>query len=163
MEAGYEFIKGDLQATTYNIAVMAGVGMIGGVYASASGIGAGMIFIPALIMIGIESQVAAATGMYLSMFTTLSSTIQMIAHQRVDFSYSLYILLMTFIGTFLGVYYQRWLIKKYRRVSYQNFILVWVFIVAIVATVAANIPIIVRTVEQGQGLFKLTAYCEVSQ
>lgn len=105
VEAGYNFIEGDLQATTYNIVVMVTVGMISGIYASFSGIGAGMIFIPALIMIGIESQVAAATGMYLSMFSTLSSTIQLIAHNRVDLEYSIYVQSMTVFGTFIGIFF----------------------------------------------------------
>ena len=49
--------------------------MFSGIYAAFSGVGAGMVYIPALIMIGVEQQVGAATGMYLSMFTTLASTL----------------------------------------------------------------------------------------
>lgn len=74
-DASYDFIEGDLKITNRNISVMVLVALIGAIYASFSGIGAGMVFCPALIMISIESQVATATGMYLSMFTTLSSTI----------------------------------------------------------------------------------------
>ena len=43
--------------------------------------------------------------MYLSMFTTLSSTIQMIAHQKIDLEYSLYVLIMTILGTIGGLYF----------------------------------------------------------
>jgi uncharacterized membrane protein YfcA len=54
-DAEYPFIPGDLQATTYNLNVMVVVSFLGSVYAAFSGIGPGMVFCPALIMIGIES------------------------------------------------------------------------------------------------------------
>jgi len=45
-EAGYEFLEGDLKVTNYNIGKMIAVGIFGGMYATFSGIGAGMFFIP---------------------------------------------------------------------------------------------------------------------
>lgn len=75
IKCGYNFIEGDLQATPKNLFFMISVSFFGSIYASFSGLGPGMVFCPALIMIGIESQVGTATGMYLTMFTTLASTI----------------------------------------------------------------------------------------
>ena len=83
----------------------------------------------------------------------------MIAHKKVDMEYSLYILIMTTIGTFLGLFFQRYMIEKYKRVSYQNIALVLIFIIAVTATVIVNIPIIVHTSELGQNVFSLTNYC----
>ena len=54
-DAGYQFIEGDLKVTNRNISVMVLVAMLGAIYAAFSGIGAGMVFCPALIMINIES------------------------------------------------------------------------------------------------------------
>lgn len=54
-EAGYKFIEGDLKATPKNLSFMIAVSFFGSIFASFSGLGPGMVFCPALIMIGIES------------------------------------------------------------------------------------------------------------
>ena len=83
-EAGYNFIDGDLQATPKNLINMIIISFVGAVFAAFSGLGPGMIFSPALIIMGIESRVATATGMYLTMFTTLAATISMIVFKKIN-------------------------------------------------------------------------------
>lgn len=83
----------------------------------------------------------------------------MIAHKKVDLNYSIYVLIMTTIGTVIGIVFQRRLIDYYKRVSYQNFILVFIFILAVVSTIIVNIPIIIHKSENGEGFFTLTDYC----
>lgn len=63
---------------------MVGVSFIGSVIAAFCGVGPGFIFGPVLIMLGMEPQVATATGMYVTMFTTLAATIQFIIFKRLN-------------------------------------------------------------------------------
>lgn len=54
-EVGYTFVEGEMKATTKDLTLMVSVSFFGSIFASFSGLGPGMVFIPALIMIGIES------------------------------------------------------------------------------------------------------------
>ena len=99
-------MTGDFQATNKNLVTMVIVSFFGSVFAAVSGLGPGMVFCPALIMAGIESRVATATGMYLTMFTTLVASITIIIMKKIEMDYALYVLLMTVIGSLLGLFFQ---------------------------------------------------------
>ena len=71
----YEFSKGDLEATKLNLFIMIMISFFGAMGAAFCGVGSGFVFCPILVMINIEPQVATATGMYLTMFTTLAASI----------------------------------------------------------------------------------------
>jgi uncharacterized membrane protein YfcA len=90
VEAGYKFIPGDLEATPKNLVLINLISFGGAAAAAFCGIGPGFIFGPILLLIGIEAQVATATGMYVTMFTTLSATIQVIIYKKIFLHYSLY-------------------------------------------------------------------------
>jgi uncharacterized membrane protein YfcA len=75
VECGYNFIPGDFEATPKNIVTMNLVSFFGAMAAAFCGIGPGAIFAPILMLVGIQAQVGTATGMYVTMFTTLSATI----------------------------------------------------------------------------------------
>jgi hypothetical protein len=75
VECGYEFVTGDLKLTTLNVAMFMFIGWFGAFISAFCGIGGGMIFCPVLVIIGIEARVATATGMYLTLFTSLSYSI----------------------------------------------------------------------------------------
>lgn len=81
------------------------VSFFGAAAAAFCGIGPGFIFSPILLLIGIEPQVATATGMYVTMFTTLSATIQVIIYKKIYLRYALYIQIMTFLGTLPGIFF----------------------------------------------------------
>jgi hypothetical protein len=80
----YEFTPGDLQATNPKIARMVIVSFFGSAAAAFCGVGPGFIFAPLLVVIGIEPQVATATGMYVTMFTTLAATIQTMVFKKIN-------------------------------------------------------------------------------
>mmetsp|Transcript_8356 Transcript_8356/g.13971 ORF Transcript_8356/g.13971 Transcript_8356/m.13971 type:complete len:93 (-) Transcript_8356:22-300(-) len=84
-----------------------------------------MIFVPVLILIGIEAQVATATGMYITMFTTLSSSIQVIIFKKMDLQYALYLQIMTTLGSLPGNFFQSYMVRTTGRVSYQVFIFIF--------------------------------------
>ena len=73
---GYSFVPGDLVlSSNKNLAIMIAISFFGALLAAFCGIGPALIFCPVLVMIGIEAQVATATGMYVTMLTTLAATV----------------------------------------------------------------------------------------
>ena len=160
--AGYQFIEGDLEANPKNLTNMIMISFFGAIFAAFSGLGPGMIFSPALIIIGIESRVATATGMYLTMFTTLAATIQVMVFNKINMEYALYIQVMTVIGSFLGLFFQRYIVQRYNRVSYTNFFFVSAIIFAFFASIIINIPILVHKSELGEDIVVFTDYCPKS-
>ena len=55
VESGYNFVKGDLEATPKNLFVLVLISFFGSMASALCGIGPGNIFCPILVMIGIEA------------------------------------------------------------------------------------------------------------
>jgi len=125
VECGYEFVPGDLEATPRQLFLLTVFSFLGALIAAFCGVGPGMIFVPVLILIGIEAQVATATGMYITMFTTLSSSIQVIIFKKMDLQYALYLQIMTTLGSLPGNFFQSYMVRTTGRVSYQVFIFIF--------------------------------------
>ena len=81
IEAGYVFIDGDCKLDLKSVVMYMSIGWIGAFISAFCGIGGGSIFCPVLIIIGIQPQVGTATGMYLTLFTSLSYVIISIVQQ----------------------------------------------------------------------------------
>ena len=56
--------------------------------------------------------------MYITMFTTLSATIQVMIFRKIYLTYMVFIILMTFLGTLPGIYLQSYLVRKSGHPSY---------------------------------------------
>lgn len=133
VDCGYEFSPGDLEATPRNISILLGISWFGAAAAAFCGVGPGFIFGPILVLIGIEAQVATATGMYVTMFTCLSATISVIIFKKIYLEYAIYVQLMTFTATFPGIFFQRYVVQQTGRVSNQVFMLVSCLFLAMVS------------------------------
>ena len=81
VECGYNFVPGDLKLNLFNVSMFMFIGWFGAFISAFCGIGGGMIFCPILVIVGLEARVATATGMYLTLFTSLSYTIISIVQQ----------------------------------------------------------------------------------
>lgn len=84
----------------------------------------------------------------------------MLIHKRIKLDYAGYILAMTAFGTLIGLFFQKYIVDTYKRVSYQNFVLVTTFFLACALAVFLNIPLIIHRSEMGNELFMLTEYCK---
>jgi uncharacterized membrane protein YfcA len=122
-EVGYEFTPGDLHANYRDIAKVVSIAWVGGFIAAFCGVGPGMIFSPVLVIIGIEPRVGTATGMYISLFTALASSISVILLGRMNMPYSGYVQIMTIVASFGGIFFQNYMVTTSGRVSYQVSIL----------------------------------------
>lgn len=89
--------------TSINILLPVGLGLLVGILSGIFGVGGGFLITPLLIMLGIPSTVAAATG---SNQIVAASTTGTYAHWRVgnvDFKMGLYLIAGSFIGGIAGV------------------------------------------------------------
>ena len=84
-----------------------------GAFAAAlSGIGPGLVFIPVVLAMDVNATVATGTGMYLTMITTLSATINLLIVNKINMTYSLVINIITIIVSVPGLQGQIWVVKK---------------------------------------------------
>ena len=84
---------------------MSGVAWFGAFLAAVSGVGPGFIFNSYLVLLGLQPQVGSATGMFLTMLTTMAETIQVIILREIMLTYCAYISLMTIVGSCLGLFF----------------------------------------------------------
>lgn len=103
-----------------------------------------MIFCPALILVGLETRVATATGMYLTLYTTLSSSLQLLIMKRIPLDYMAYVLVMTLLGTGPGIFFQTYLVKSTGRLSYTVVIFTSCLLISAFSVSAINIPLLVH-------------------
>jgi len=102
----FVFVDGDLQATPKNILKMSCAAFFGSMATAFCGIGPGAAFVPLLIALGFHPIIASSTGMYLTTFTTLSASIEYIIQGKMLYDYALYAQIMTFVATFIGIFFQ---------------------------------------------------------
>ena len=67
------------------------ISWLGAMAAVFCGIGPGFIFVPLLTIIDVHPVVASATGMYCTMFVTLSASIPSFVFKTMNLEYALYI------------------------------------------------------------------------
>lgn len=99
--------------------------------------------------------------MYVTMFTTLAASIQNLIFKRINLEYSFYVQIMTFMGTYPGIFFQDYIAKKTGKVSPQVILLNTMLFSAMVATIVVSIFTIKHKVEEGSDMFKTEGYCPV--
>src|SRR3989338_8968673 len=89
--------------TSINVFLPVGLGLVVGLLSGAFGIGGGFLLTPLLMMFGIPSTVAVATGLSQMVATSTSGAYAHYKIGNVDFKMGLYILIGGFIGGLIGV------------------------------------------------------------
>ena len=89
--------------TSINVFLPVGLGLVVGLLSGVFGIGGGFLLTPLLIMFGIPSTVAVATGLSQMVATSTSGAYAHYKIGNVDFKMGLYILIGGFIGGLIGV------------------------------------------------------------
>jgi len=87
-----------------NVILLVFVAFFAAFLAGMSGVGPGVIFNSFLILLDIHPAVASATGMYMTMFTTLAATINLLINEGLNIPYCICICLITIVGTIPGLY-----------------------------------------------------------
>lgn len=61
---------------------------------------------------GVQAQVASATGMYMVYFTCFASTVAVLLMNKLPIQYAIILCILTAMGTYPGVYGQAYIVKK---------------------------------------------------
>ena len=122
----------------------------GAFFASLAGIGPGLIFNSVMIQLDMHPAVASATGMYITMFTTLAATINVLINDKLNQPYSLMINLLTIVGTIPGLFGQVWLVKKTGRTQFTVLILLSFLIFCLVSVLPLSIVESIRASDEGK-------------
>lgn len=162
-EVGYVPVEGELELNSVNVLVISGISFIGSLLAAFAGIGPGSIFVPALQLIGVHPIVAGATGMYVTIFLTASSVIQVIILGNLPVAYTIYVVIFSLMGSFPGLFFQNYIREKTGRISPQVIVMNSVLVLIVVSTLGLQIPQIVHkgqsSAANAPGLFDITPYC----
>ena len=86
-----------------DVSKLLAIGFFGAMIGATVGIGTGSIFNPVLISLDLHPAVGSATGMYLTMFTTLSATIVQFINGNIDIYYFLLLNVFVIAGSFPGL------------------------------------------------------------
>ena len=112
LEAGYTFTKGDQTFTPKIIMKLTLVAFLVALLSTIAGISPGLIFNSFLLQLDMHPAGGSATGMYVSMFTTMAATINTLINNKLNIPYALLISGISLLGTLPGLYGQGWIVKK---------------------------------------------------
>ena len=118
--------------------VIMSVAFFGAFIAAWAGVSPAIVFGPTLIYLDVEAQVATATAMYITMFTTLVSTIQILFLNKLPLMYGLHVFFMTIFGSIPGIYLQSFLTEKFKRSSFILAIQLVVIAFILIGALAIN-------------------------
>jgi uncharacterized membrane protein YfcA len=102
--AGWEFHDGDVEWTEERTVKYPIVGILSGLIAGMFGIGGGIINGPLMVELGFNSNVAAATGATMLLFTSTTSTIMYILFDLLTYEYAQPLIVLGFLCTVVGQY-----------------------------------------------------------
>ena len=161
LDCDYKFANGDFEPKPQDITKMVLISFFGSFAAAFCGIGPGAIFVPVLVIIGIQSTVATSTGMYVTMFTALAASLQSIIFKKIMLDYSLYVQCMTFLGSFPGLFFQGYLVQQTGRPSVTVAILTCCVFGALIMSVGLTIPKTIHQANLGDNIWSVKGYCPV--
>lgn len=159
LRVGYTFTNGDIKWENNIIFSMLFTALVGGILSGMVGLGGGVIFNPLLLEFGVDPQVSSATGMYMVMLATMSSSILFVMEGRMMYGFAIWLGLFMFLATILGIKSVDKAVRKYGRPSLLVLILAGVIIVGTIITPALSISQIRRDYERGENLFMFNSYC----
>ena len=95
--------------TTVKLVIL---GLAGGCISGLFGLGGSVIFNPIMLGLGVAPQVASATGMFMVMFTTLSSSLLFIVAGKLNIGFAFWLGAIVLIATYFGLKQLNEVIKK---------------------------------------------------
>ena len=143
-----------------NIVLLTFLGLLGGLISGGFGVGSSFVFNPLLFQLGMIPPVASDTGMYVTTFGALSSTIVVLFLQKLNLAYCGVILLMIIPGTLIGLYCQYKLVAILKgRTSITVFFLLFTMLFFFVANAGISIAVLVRKAASGRDSMASQSYC----
>jgi uncharacterized membrane protein YfcA len=156
---GYNFHSSDLEFSTKNATKLAALAFFGGICGGCLGIGGGMIFNPLLLELGMLPTVSSATGMYLVMFSSLSTVTQFVIMGHFFWYYAIWLGAFSIIGTIFGIIVVNRVVKRTGKQSIVVLLLVTLIYASLVAMPAEGIYNIVKELDDGKSIFAFKNPC----
>ena len=136
------------------------IAFLGSFFSAVSGVGPGVIFNSVLIQYDMHPGVASATGMYLTMFTALSATINILINEGLDIPYSILICVLTLVGSIPGLFGQGWLVKVTGgRNQFTVMILLFFLLFILVTVLPLSIISTIRASDAGDDVTSFNSFC----
>jgi len=159
VEVGYMFTAGDIKWENHIIVQMLSIALVAGVLSGMVGLGGGVIFNIVLLEFGVNPLVSSATGMYMVMLATLSSSILFIMEGKMLYGYAIFLGFCMSVAAIIGLKSVDKVMKKYGRPSLLVIVLAGVIIGGTFTTSGLSIVQIVADYEDGKNLVKFNSYC----
>jgi uncharacterized membrane protein YfcA len=131
---GYNFNEHDIKLTRYTRDILVISAIICGVLSTLTGMGGGIIYAPVLLALNLHPSVSTSTATLFNFFSSLSNAIFCILSNQVYYDFSLWLLIWTSFGTFLGLIAIKDLIEKTNKTSIVVFMIVIVLGISIFIT-----------------------------
>lgn len=103
---------GDVEINNNTLTKLLFWSFIGGWTSGAFGLGGGAVLNPLLLSFGLPPKVASATGMYMAIFATCSSTIEYMLNHMFIPSYSFWIATWCIVGSIVGMKSMDYIMNK---------------------------------------------------
>lgn len=110
------------------------ISFFGGWVSGALGIGGGCIFNPCLLALGVHPKVSGATGMYLVMFSSMSSCFINWHANNLNFEYGILLGVLASLASICGLFFAELYVKRTGKASIFVWILCAVFLLSILIT-----------------------------
>ncbi len=141
--------KSDIKYTRGMKIKLVSLGFFSGILASALGLGGGVMYNPIFLSLGVAPKVAAATGMHLIRYSTLSASIGYLVFGTLDLRYGAFLAVLTVIGAILGIVFVNRLVKKLGRQSPIVMILCFVLLFCAVLIPSYGLTTLMDDVNDG--------------
>ena len=155
---GYEFTDGDLSWTPKLIVKFSIFAVATGFIASVFGIGGGVIINPLLLSFKVPAVVSSSTGMYMIMFSSLSSSILYTFAGNLNIGYAFFLGAYVVVGAAIGIKLINDLIKKTGKASYIAFVLVIVIIISAIVMPVYGVINLIDNINKGKDIMQFGAF-----
>jgi len=156
-EINFPFMKTDIVWNLKKLVLLSGKCSFGGLFAGLLGLGGGVIFNPLLLDAGHPPEVAAATGMYMVMYSSGAATVQYLITGDLNIEFSLWLGAFSIIGTITGMIWMKNYIKKTGR---QSAILLMLAIMMLVSTIVMPIFGAISALKSNLRVWSFNSFCQ---
>ena len=126
-------VESDIRYHGKSLTTLITLGFAGGMAAGALGIGGGAIFTPSLLALGVPPLVVTGTGLYLVLFSTIVSSLIYSLNGQMNYRLGLWIAVFAVAGVVIGLRMMQNYIKKTGKHSIVVWVLVWMFVISVIA------------------------------
>lgn len=126
-------VESDIRYHGKSLTTLVTLGFLGGMAAGALGIGGGAIFTPSLLGMGVPPLVVTGTGLYLVFFSTSASSLIYSLNGELQTNFALWVAVWAVAGTIIGLRMMMSYIKKTGKHSIVVWVLVYMFVVSVIA------------------------------